>query len=414
MKHYLHIVTLVLFAVAGLLADEVSDDPRIALDSAFPDRSAATQFSGEITLVEHVNRRGILRLDRDGTQNKYYWDLPHHFQMLPYGSIYFRGAPATLRDLPLGTHLHGEFFLGPEGEFKVDIPVTNYQAGKMARPDLRSAESQFSRVLRLEDDFTFYQRQGAGWKIISISDDRREMKVRLVGLPEDKTERTVRLNEGTQYWKGEGFGKVENLSVDQTVQINFGWITLLGAQKQDALAREIWIDKQSRNLATERQRGKYIAHKRLRGLPAAVIKTEHEPGKGAEGHATIQIHEGVDAKLIEEIRALKSIFVRPVLHSHRGFFTDANTMGHIKEIREINDPPAGSSGVQITFHIYEMFEGLRAGRTILIGNREWTIPEAPKEESMNPVDTRIFQVGPKFITDREGSPEVESEADEPR
>ena len=31
--------------------------------------------------------------------------------MLPYGSIYYHGAPAALQDIPLGTHLHGLFYL---------------------------------------------------------------------------------------------------------------------------------------------------------------------------------------------------------------------------------------------------------------------------------------------------------------
>ena len=36
--------------------------------------------------------------------------------MLPYGSVRYRGGAATLRDIPIGTHLHGWFYLPPEGE----------------------------------------------------------------------------------------------------------------------------------------------------------------------------------------------------------------------------------------------------------------------------------------------------------
>jgi len=93
-----------LIATSPRLHAEDPADERIALDSAFPVANAGKRFAGELILVEHVNRRGILRLDRDGTINKYYWDLPHHFQMLPYAEITYHGAGAELGDLPLGTH----------------------------------------------------------------------------------------------------------------------------------------------------------------------------------------------------------------------------------------------------------------------------------------------------------------------
>ncbi len=100
----MRVLTLIAALIASTCAAEPTD-PRIALDSAFPDPKAGKPFAGELILVEHVTRRGILRLDRDGTINKYFWDLPHHFQMLPYAAINLHGAPANFEDLPLGTHL---------------------------------------------------------------------------------------------------------------------------------------------------------------------------------------------------------------------------------------------------------------------------------------------------------------------
>src|SRR5471032_2812539 len=67
-----------------------------------------TYLSGELVIVDAVNRRGALRLDGDGPL--------HYFAMLPYGIIGYHGAPAELRDIPLGTHLHGYFHLPPAGE----------------------------------------------------------------------------------------------------------------------------------------------------------------------------------------------------------------------------------------------------------------------------------------------------------
>ena len=94
----------------------------------FPKPNAHKYLAGELTMVDHVNRMGILRPDRSDDHNKYHWDLPHHFTMLPYGSLRFRGAPASLRDIPLGTHVHGRLYLGPRGGYRVPLRKTNYDA----------------------------------------------------------------------------------------------------------------------------------------------------------------------------------------------------------------------------------------------------------------------------------------------
>jgi len=409
-------IVLLSATIAFPLVASESKDPRVALDSAFPDPDSATYFAGEITLVEHVNRKGILRLDRDGTLNKYHWDLPHHFQMLPCGAIWFHGAPAELKDLPIGTHLHGKFYLGPEGEFEVKPPVSGYQAGKMARPDLRSVVSAFNRVLLFEDDFSFYQRQGVGWKITSIDESARQIVVESVrladGAPDNAEgddvgmtgEQIFRIDEGTRIWKGNGFGNLTDLAEGQIVQLNLGWVSLFGSRKQDGLCRDIWIDEASRTAATERQRGIHLAHQKRRGVGAHVIKTEHTPGKGAEGYTAIELFAGIDSALIEEIATAKSIFVRAAEPSLRTYDRNDLKHGHDLEVTRIENPPPGSSGVRIRFYIYEMFEGLRTGRTVRVGLREWEIPETPREEKLWPNDLRIFEVGPKHITGRDGPP----------
>ncbi|MDF1738925.1 MAG: hypothetical protein P1U86_07185 [Verrucomicrobiales bacterium] len=415
MRNFAAVVLVGVSAVlVPLSADEKKDDPRIALDEVFPDPGSAKYFGGEITLVEHVNRRGILRLDRDGTINKYFWDLPHEFRMLPYGAIYMNGAPAELRDVPIGTHLHGEFYLGPEGDFEVTPPESGYASGNMPRPDLRSVESKYSRVFLLEDDFTFYRRNGSGWKVKEIVDGKNQIVVERVSLETGEVqagvlkgmvgEATIRLNEGTRCWKGSGYAEIDDLAVGQVVQMNLGWVSLLGTQKQDALARDIWIDEASCQQAEKIQRGRYLAHAKLRGVGAKVMKTEHTPGKGAEGDVTIQLHAGIATELIEELAATKRIVVRAAEPSLRIYDINDKKPATIVEVKRIGNPPTGSSGLEIRFHIYEMFEGLRKGRTIRVANESWDIPVAPREEKLWPNDIRIFEVGPPYINWRDGPP----------
>lgn len=386
--------------VLGLLVPGVSpaEDSRIALDSEFPDPEGAREISGELTLVEHVNRRGILRPDRDGSINKYHWDLPHDFQMLPYGTIFYHGAPAELKDIPVGTHLHGRFYLGPEGEFTVTPPVSNYAAGKMARPDLRSVESQYSRAFRLEDDFSHDRRKGITWEIQSIGEDRGEI---VVQSSDGGKTMTLRVDRGTRIWKNRAIASRDELEVGQKILMNLGWVTLLGSFEQDALCREIWIDEASRQAATEVQRGIHIEHQKRRGVPALIVQTEHIPGEGARGFATVQLHAGIDPELIDELRNAKSVLTQCVEPSLRMYNVNTPGPGRIESVTEIENPPPGSSGVELKIHFHEMQEGHRKGRTIRIAGSQWFRPVLPREERLRPNDLRIFTVEPNYISGRD-------------
>jgi hypothetical protein len=398
-------------------------DPRIASVSEFPDPGHSTYFAGEIILVEHVNRRGILRLDRDGTINKYHWDLPHHFEMLPYGAIYLKGAPASMKDLPLGIHLHGEFHLGPEGEIQVKPPVSGYVAGKMARPDLRSVESKFSRVVRLEDDFSFHLRHGVGWKIKRINEAEGTLVAETVSLsdgssmaevesfPGMKEDQIFRIDPGCHVWVGDRIGSLMDLAEGQVVQMNLGRVTLLGNSAQDGLCREIWIDSKSQAIATERQRQVHIAYRKRRGAPALVLETEHMAGEGARGYLTVELFEGIDESLLVAFETENSFRMRVAEPSLRTYdINDIKPVGS-PEVTRIESPAPGSSGVRVRFQCSEMVEGFRKGRTVLVFPSSWLPPQRPREERLFPNDTRIFKVGPKHVTDRDGPP-VSVEASE--
>src|SRR5690606_17745540 len=109
----------------------------------FPPDGSAHYFAGELIAVDHVNRRGTLRIDRTDAQNRSHWDLPVDFEMLPYGTIRYHGAPASLQDIPLGTHLHGLFYLKSP-----DAPGTRTVFYNRA-----ALEADFTRAFQLEDDF---------------------------------------------------------------------------------------------------------------------------------------------------------------------------------------------------------------------------------------------------------------------
>ena len=89
-----------------------SGEPYQLKPAVFPPAGTSHAIAGELIALDHVNRTGTLRPDRTDAQRRGDWDLPLHFTLLPYGSLRYHGAPAALKDIPLGTHLHGEFYVG--------------------------------------------------------------------------------------------------------------------------------------------------------------------------------------------------------------------------------------------------------------------------------------------------------------
>ena len=77
---------------------------------------------------------------------------------MPYGTVRYHGAPAELRDVPIGTVLHGYFILPPADD--TSLPPQD-SVGKKYNPP-------YTHALTLEDDCSFYQRQGRAWKIASL------------------------------------------------------------------------------------------------------------------------------------------------------------------------------------------------------------------------------------------------------
>src|ERR1700744_2752458 len=86
----------------------------------FPPLEKAYSYRGELLFVDHVNRRGSLRVQ--GAGGTYFQTPPQPFAMLPYGIVRYHGAPADLRDVPLGTVLHVRAFLPPDPKISA-VPV---------------------------------------------------------------------------------------------------------------------------------------------------------------------------------------------------------------------------------------------------------------------------------------------------
>ncbi len=387
--------TYLCFSVACLQAADApkfrtDDNPDKSLpwfplvDGKFPPENSAHAISGELIQVDHLERRFHLRVDRSDSQDRGVFDLPLDSAMLPYGSIYYHGAPAALQDIPLGTHLHGLFYLKAADD-KTPPPTTAY---RRVTPDVA-----FKRCFRLEDEFSYHARQKQIWKIDAVNLAEKKITVTLqrdgaaVGKP-----KLFDLLSSTRVLTGNGFGTLESLEVGQTVQFNITWATLYGPGR----ILEIWLDEPSRQLATAQQLERHRNHVRERGLPGWIDAVDDEPQI-----VTMTFFGGVDPQLFTELTGINEephswpfskkeddpkapkggiAVARECLMTYDP--VNDRKGGNILAIGKVPLEP-GSSGVQIKVKCCMLLEGHRPGRIVRFYPATWKVNALPHEEQFH-------------------------------
>lgn len=339
------------------------------VDGEFPPEGSAHYFAGELTEIDHVNRTGTLRIDRTDKQSRSHWDLPVDFELLPYGSVRYHGAPAALKDVPLGTHLHGWFFLkAPEAE-----------GTKSVFHNRRSLEADFTRCLRLEDDFSRAEGLGRGWRVEAVDLEARKLTV--VGVPldgkgePDAKPTTFDLTGATRIWKGRAIGGLGDLAAGQVVQVNLTWATLFGPGR----LTDVWIDEESRRVATDRQRAVHRLYQRERGLAGWIDEVDNQ-----KRIVTMTIFGGVDPELLGDLKPKTSVTVvvaEPTLRTYDP--VNDRKGGPLLEVLDAQKQP-GSSGVRIRFQPSLLLEGFRPGKVIRVFPSGWNVVNTPLEERLWP------------------------------
>lgn len=351
------------------------------VDGKFPPANSAHAISGELIQCDHPERRFRIRVDRDDTQQVSHFDLPLDSAMLPYGSISYHGGPAALQDIPLGTHLHGLFYLKDPGD--TSPPPRGPH-------DRSTADWEFKRCLQLEDDFSYHTRQKQAWRVEAVNLAGKKLTATLLaeGAPAGKP-KVFDLTDGTRVYLEKVIGTLESIVAGQTVQINLTWATLQGPGR----VLEIWLDEASRTLATELQLKRHRDHVRDRGLPGWIDAVDDEAQI-----VTITFFDSVDPGLFEELTGIEEephgwpfsaregdpkapkggiavarecLMTYEPMHDRKG--------GNILAIDKV---PAeiGSSGVQIKVKCCMMLEGFRPGHVVRFYPATWPVNTLPKEE----------------------------------
>ena len=367
----------------------------------FPPLEEALSYRGELVFVDHANRRGSIRVQGVGM---YFRNAPHPFAMLPYGIVRYHGAPADLRDIPLGTVLHVRGFLPPDPKISAVpvLPVNNKKKNSgYSGAGIFPAENH---VLLLEDEPSHCQREGKVWKLKEVELKSKQGMIVASRAPkaggDDKaSEETLTFDAATRIWRGrERLGVADLIaegiwtdsgkkSLDgQSVNLGITWKPTPDGVFTRFHISDIWLDDTAIQRATQNQTETHKALIRSRWMPAWVDAVQY----GKFGHATITatLFGGMDEALYADFKQDVSAMMNGVENTlkHAGGNYGPEHMasrGAILEVTKTDGKvPLGSSGIQIRFETDLITEGIRPGRVVRVrpGNGNWPRVRLPREE----------------------------------
>jgi len=380
---------LSLFATSAL-AEEKPFRPE---PGKFPPFEKARAYRGELVFVDHVNRRGSIRVQ--GGSEVFFQHLPQPFAMLPYGVVRYHGAPADLRNIPLGTMVHVRAFLPPDPAMS-SVPLV--QKPTVEQP----AENH---VVLLEDEPSHSLREGLVWKLMEVDLGKGETKMTATleakaGAGGKVDEHTMTLDEGTRIWRGRECLGVADLVAEgvwpaegkkalggQSVLLGLTWVpagTWENRVENQFHITDLWLDDTAMQRSARHQTGMHKALIRTRLMPAWVDAVEY--GKFGRATVTATLFGGMDESLYEDFKkgvdgvmASAENTLKPwssiVSSSHiasKGSIVDV--------IKTSGEPPFGSRGIQIRFETDLIIEGIRPGRVVRVRPSNWPHVSAPREE----------------------------------
>jgi hypothetical protein len=389
---------IALYLGVSLLAS-ADDEPFRPVAGKFPPLEKAHSYRGELVFVDHANRRGSIRIQGEGT---YFRNAPHPFAMLPYGIVRYHGAPADLRDIPLGTVLYVRAFLPPDPKTSA-VPVLPVDSRKRnsgySGAGIYPAENH---VVLLEDEPSHCLREGMVWKLKEV--DLKNNQGMIVASREPKeggdgkaSEESMTFDAATRIWRGRERLGVEDLIADgiwpasgkkaldgQAVQLGITWKPTPSGVFTRFHISDIWLDETAMQRAARSQTETHKAFIRSRWMPAWVDAVEY--GKFGRATVTATLFGGMDDSLYADFRKDVSAMMNGVENTLKhagGNYGPAHmaSRGSILEVTKTDgETPLGSSGIQIRFETDLIIEGIRPGRVVRVCPAGWPQLNLPREE----------------------------------
>ena len=412
---YLTVLCLGLALLAGTA--RAADEPFRPEAGKFPPLEKALSYRGELVFVDHANRRGSLRVQGAGT---YFRNAPHPFAMLPYGIVRYHGAPADLRDIPLGTVLHVRAFLPPDPKISAVpvLPINNRD--KNAGYSGAGTAPAENHVLLLEDEPSHCLREGKVWKLKEVDLQNNEGIIVAGRDPKEgedgkSGEEKMTFDAATRIWRGRECLGIEDLIAegawpasgkkslgDQAVLLGITWKPTPGGVFTRFHISDIWLDEAAMQRAARNQTEVHKAFIRSRWMPAWIDAVEY--GKFGRATVTATLFGGMDASLYADFKkgapALMNAVENTLKHTH-GAYGPAHmaSKGPILDVTKASEEaPLGSSGIQIRFETDLIIEGIRPGRVVRVRPASWPQVDVPREEYLND--------GPSSIEERFPTPAI--------
>ena len=365
----------------------------------FPPLEKAHAYRGELVFVDHANRRGSLRVMSSGA---FRFNAPHPFALLPCAVVRYHGAPADLRDIPLGTVLHVRAFLPPDPTTSAVpvLPVDN--RNKTAGYSGKGVAPAENHVLLLEDEFSHCQREGRVWKLREVEIQNRQGRITAIceapqggGTP---TEETLTFDAATRFWRGREVLRVEHLVAegiwpaegkkalgDPVVLLGLTWKPTPGGVFTRLHISDIWMNAPAMQNVTQQQTEVHKAFMRSRWLPAWVDAVEY--GKFGRATVTATLFGGMDPSLYADfqpgVTALMNGVENTLKHTEGGTAgpTQMAARGRLLEVTQLpGDAPLGSSGIRLRFETDLITEGMRPTRIVKVRPASWPDVHLPREE----------------------------------
>lgn len=400
-RFLLILASLFLFCSSGAATAE--DKPYRPEPGKFPPLEKAHAYRGELIFVDHANRRGSIRVQGSGM---FFRNDPHPIALLPYATVQYHGAPADLRDIPLGTVMHVRAFLPPDPKISAVpvLPVNNREkdANHNRGAGIFPAENH---VLLLEDEPSHCRRVGKVWKLKEV--DLTNNQGMIVARCEPKkggdgktADQKLTFDAATRIWRGRERLSIKELITEgawpasgkkdlggQSVLLGITWRPTPNGVFTRFHISDIWLDDKAMQRAANHQTETHKAFIRSRWLAAHIDAVEY--GKFGRAKVTATLFGGMDASLYADFKkgdsAMMNAVANTLKHTHGAYGPNhMASRGSILEVtKKSGKAPMGSSHIQIRFETDLIIEGLRPGRVVRVRPNHWPLVQVPREEYLN-------------------------------
>ena len=370
----------------------------------FPPIGKAHTYQGELAFVDHVNRRGSVRVQGPGIFRS---TEPNPFALLPYGMVRYHGASADLRDIPLGTILHITAFLPPDPKnSSVPIlPVDNRNRDANHRRGVGVFPAE-NHALLVEDEVSYCQRLGLNWKL-KEADFQENQGIVLATLEpkqvgdEKYDEQQLSFDHATRFWRGRESLSLAEVAAEgiwptsgkkslngQSVLLGLTWKPTPGGIFRRYHISDVWLDATASDRSAKAQSEAHKVFLRSRWLPGWVDAVDY--GKFGRATVTVTLFGGMDPSLYDDFQPGKQAYLNgaentlKITESGSAGPTQMAARGPILEVKRLpGEAPTGSSGIQVRFETDLVTEGIRPTKIVRMRPASWPDVHLPREEHIN-------------------------------